>query len=83
MIFKTIENLTHRQVILRLNSGKTLFIEPGTPSESLPLEELSNNIMVDKLLDRRIIAMHTEEVNTPVAPSKTKKTKKSGSKGGK
>ncbi len=83
------ENLTDRQVILRLNSGNTLFIEPGKPSGYIPVEEVSNNTMVDKLLDRRIIAVHTvekvekvEKTDTPPTPAKNKKTK-SKSRGGK
>lgn len=91
MIFKTFENLTHRQVILRLNSGKTLFIPPGKLSDPLPVEEVSDNTTVDKLLDRRIIAMHPAKAKTPAianapvkanapkpsaAPAKPAKTKK-------
>ncbi len=80
----SIENLTDRQVILRLNSGKTLFIEPGKPSGYIPVEETDNNTMVEKLLGRRIIALHTveEKKKAPRTPAKTKKTK-SKSKGGK
>lgn len=77
------QNLTDRQVILRLNSGETLFIEPGKPSGYIPVEETRNNTMVDKLLDRHIIAVHTvEEPDAPRTPETTKKTK-SKSKGGK
>jgi hypothetical protein len=83
MISKTIENMTHRNVMLRLNSGNTLFIEPGKPSESIPVEEVSDNPMVDKLIERRIIAMHTVETKQSGAPAKSKTKTKSRSKGGK
>jgi len=83
MTHYSFQNLTDRQVILRLNSGETLFIEPGRSSAYIPVEEMRNNTMVDKLLDRRIIAVHTvEKTDTPGTPAKTKKIK-SRSKGGK
>jgi hypothetical protein len=53
------ENKTKRLVILRLNSGQTLFIDPGTFSREIEEKEVSNNTMVKKLLDRGVIAVHS------------------------
>jgi hypothetical protein len=53
------ENKTNRLVILRLNSGQTLFIDPGTSSGEIGDEEVSNNPIVKKLLDRGVIAVHS------------------------
>jgi hypothetical protein len=53
------ENKTKRLVILRLNSGQTVFIDPGTFSGEIGDEEKSNNPMVKKLLDRGVIAVHS------------------------
>lgn len=54
-----IENKTNRLVILRLNSGQTLFIDPGTFSGEIGDKEISNNTMVKKLVDRGVIAVHS------------------------
>ena len=53
-----IENKTKRLVILRLNSGQTPFIDPGTFSGEIGDEEITNNTMVKKLVDRGVIAVH-------------------------
>ncbi len=53
---KKIKNLTRRLVILRLNSGRSLFLAPGTPPGEIPGVELANNTMFEKLLERGIIA---------------------------
>ncbi|NIM15280.1 MAG: hypothetical protein GTO45_25215 [Candidatus Aminicenantes bacterium] len=53
------ENKTKRLVILSLNSGQTLFIDPGTFSREIGEKEVSNNTMVKKLLDRGVIAVHS------------------------
>ncbi len=53
------ENKTKRLVILRLNSGQTMFIDPGTFSGEIGDEEKSDNPMVKKLLDRGVIAVHS------------------------
>ena len=54
-----IENKTNRLVILRLTSGQTLFINPGTFPGEIGDEEISNNPMVKKLLDRGVITVHS------------------------
>lgn len=73
-----IENLTARMVILRLNSGQSLFIGPGAVSGEIPDVEVKNNPMLNKLRDRRVIAVHPVEKTT-----KKQKQTKSRSKGGK
>lgn len=59
------ENKTKRPVILRLNSGQTLFIDPGTFSREIEEKEVSNNTMVKKLLDRGVIAVHSYSGGKP------------------
>lgn len=68
MIYYMFENLTGRQVFIRLNSGQTLFIEPGGRSGNIPGDEISDNTMVDKLLGRHIIAVQ------PAAPGENSPT---------
>jgi hypothetical protein len=53
------ENKTKQLVILRLNSGQTLFIDPGTFPGEIGDEEISNNTMVKKLVDRGVIAVNS------------------------
>lgn len=57
-MFKKIQNLTKRLVMLRLNSGKTLFLDPGAISKEIPGVELENNTIVKKLQYRRVIDVH-------------------------
>ncbi|MCP5048732.1 MAG: hypothetical protein GY940_16295 [bacterium] len=87
-----IKNQSERLVILRLNSGKSLFLESGSLSGELAGEEVGNNRMVNKLTDRKIIEMREwlkKETHSPAArdvkevkelkdetPTATKKTKK-------
>jgi hypothetical protein len=52
-----IENITDRKVIVRLSSGETLHIAPRTTSEELNDVEVQN-AKVEKLLQRRVIALH-------------------------
>lgn len=54
---KYIRNNAERHVILRLNSGKSLFLETGTTSGVIPDEEVNNNRLVKKLQERRIITV--------------------------
>lgn len=54
---KYIRNNAERHVILRLNSGKNLFLETGTTSGLIPDEEVNNNRLVKKLEERRIITV--------------------------
>lgn len=68
-MFKKIENLTTRLVIIRLNSGQTLFIDPGITSGEIPDAELTNNSTIQKLLERRVIALHAvrrQQVKRPI-----------------
>jgi hypothetical protein len=57
MKMKTVENKSQRMVLLRLNSGNTLFIGSGMTLE-VPALELERNRLVEKLLERRIILVH-------------------------
>jgi len=65
----TIENLTSRLVSLRLNSGTTLHLPPGTNSSEIVDVEVQSNAEVQKLQDRRVIALHdtTKESSAPAA----------------
>ncbi len=93
-IFMKIENLTKRLVLLRLNSGRTLSLDPGTVSERIRDVELAENVMAEKLRDRQVIALHPSKGpgkgRTPgtekpgkVTTKKDKEQSKAGSKGGK
>jgi hypothetical protein len=66
----TIENLSGRLVSLRLNSGTTLHIPPGPTSPEIVDIEVQNNPEVQKLLDRRAIALHViaASTNAPEEP---------------
>jgi hypothetical protein len=52
-----IRNNTGREVILRLNSGRGLFIESGATSREIPDEEVNNNPMVINFQEQRIISV--------------------------
>lgn len=65
MMFKKIENLTKRLVIIGLNSGRTLFIDPKTTSAEIPKGELKDNSKVEKLLERGVILVHPVEKGKP------------------
>lgn len=70
----TIENLTNRPVLLRLNSGQTLHLTPRTTSGEILDVEVKSNTKVQKLAGRRVIALHeTEEKRPTRRPSKPKK----------
>jgi len=80
-----IKNQTGRLVILRLNSGKSLFLEPGALSGELPGEEVGNNPMVEKLRERQNIALYegkSKETQSPAAGDVTRVTGVSGVTGG-
>lgn len=62
---KKIKNMTRRLVILRLNSGRSLFLQPGATSGEIAEVELVNNRMFKKLLDRGIIAEPPGEKRRP------------------
>lgn len=53
-----IDNLTNRLVILRLNSGRTLYIDSKSISGEIQEAELRNNRKFNKLRERRVIAVH-------------------------
>jgi hypothetical protein len=95
---KKVQNLTNRQVILRLNSGKSLFIGPRAVSGEILEGLVSKNAKVDKLLKRGVIALQdvkaaekskskplqAQEEKVPVVAGKAETDEKSKkSKGGK
>jgi hypothetical protein len=52
-----IRNLTLRPVLMRLNSGASLHLSPGMTSEAIAEGEISRNEKVQKLQDKRVIAL--------------------------
>jgi hypothetical protein len=52
-----IENMTNRKVVVRLSSGETLHIPPRTTSDDLSDVEVQND-KIEKLVERRVIAVH-------------------------
>jgi hypothetical protein len=86
-MFTKIRNITKRLVLIRLNSGRTLFVGPGAVSGEIRDQELSDNTMVAKLRDRHVIALfpfstRKREATTAKVPG-NKTGKKSATKGGK
>lgn len=79
-MIKTIKNLTHRVVILRFNSGQTLYLGPRKTSGEVPGVELRNNKMIEKLRERGVVSLHSVSDTKPAAgkkkPGFTKKSKK-------
>ncbi len=54
-----IKNLTNRPVLLRLNSGATLHIAPHQISGDCMEVEVRNNQIIQKLLARQVLSIHT------------------------
>ncbi len=52
-----IQNLSNRPVLLRLNSGQTLHIDPRKTSEEVLDVEIERNAKASKLVARRVIAL--------------------------
>jgi len=69
-----IQNLSNRPVLLRLNSGQTLHIDPRKTSGEVMNVEVERNTKVDKLVARRIIALHKVDAKAR-APAGSKKKK--------
>ncbi len=69
-----IENLTNRPVLLRLNSGNTMHLAPCTTSTQILDVEVNNNSKVQKLQDRKVIALHPA-IKRPTAGRKKVKSK--------
>jgi hypothetical protein len=79
----TIENLTGRPVSLRLNSGTILHLQPRMITPEIVDVEIQSNAEMQKLLDRRVIALHEpaasaagEETATAAERSAGKPSKK-------
>lgn len=65
-----------RPVTLRLNSGETLIIKPGTTSKEISAVEVKDNPMINKLQNRLVIEVHEKEKRKrPRSGSKTKRKK--------
>ena len=71
-----IENLTKRPVMIRFNSGQTLYLGSLEASVEIPDIELKANIKVKKLQDRGVIALHTIAKRQPPKPTKEEKATK-------
>jgi hypothetical protein len=78
----TIENLSKKPVLLRLNSGKTLHLAPNKTSSELRDAEVRSNTKVQKLQDRYVIALHEVRKKgvPPDAPKKEKAESTEGTK---
>lgn len=74
-----IENLTNRPVLLRCNSGETLHIAPRAISADVLDVEVKDNLAVQKLKDRHIIALHEAE-GKPAKKEKAERTKEEKAK---
>ena len=73
MLFK-IENLTNnRPVLLRLNSGQTLHLDPRRTSGEVLAVEIQRNAKVEKLVARRVIALHKVEEKKKTEPTEGEK----------
>ena len=53
----TIENRSNRPVSIRLNTGQTRHIQPGGCLPGIMEVEVKHNTMIQKLVDRLIIAL--------------------------
>lgn len=78
-MFLKIENLTDRPVIFQLNSGQGLHLAPYGSSEEIQEVEVRENAKVQKLQERRVIALHQveeerEQKKDSTRSSKEKKT---------
>jgi hypothetical protein len=62
-----IRNLTLRPVLMRLNSGASLHLSPGMTSEAIAEGEISRNEKVQKLQDKRVIALIEVKGRVPKA----------------
>jgi hypothetical protein len=78
-----VKNLTKQVVLLRLKSGRTLFVDAGTASEEIEDVELKNNANIERLLERGIITLKGAEKEKPAAVKKTTKSNSKNTKGGK
>jgi hypothetical protein len=68
----TIRNKTNRPVMIRLNSGRTCYLNAGDTSGEIIDVEIAHNERLARLQGRNIIELH--EIKKPAAPAaKTKK----------
>lgn len=72
-----IENLTERPVLFLLSTGEELRLAPRETSSEFKELEVKNNPKIQKLMDRRVIALHEMrgQKKTP-APAKIEEKKK-------
>ncbi len=70
----TIENLTNRPVLLRLNSGMTLHLAPRATSSEIMDVEVNQNDKVEKLKGQHVIVLHPAGSTAEKSESTTGKT---------
>ena len=72
-----IENLTNRPVMLRFNSGQTIYLGPKVTSEEIMDLEVEDNRKVQTLQNRHIITIEKVEKKylKPTKKSKKRKSK--------
>jgi len=70
----SIENLTNRPVLLRLNSGQTLHLAPHSTSAEIIEVEVKGNSKVQRLQERHVISLQEVKKNEhiPVKPKEKK-----------
>jgi hypothetical protein len=73
-----IENLTNRPVLLRLNNGKTLHLEPLWVSPEISETHVTNNNKIEKLKNRKIITLHQAKMTSKKGAAKTETLVKQG-----
>lgn len=79
------KNCTNRPVLLRLNSGSTMHIAPNQVSGECTEGDVRNNPIIQKLLDRRVLSVHTvkSQKKQTESPKKVTTKKKTESAKGK
>jgi hypothetical protein len=70
-----IKNLSNRTVSIRCNSGETRHIPPRAVSSEIPEVELNNNLTVEKLKSRCVIALQEVEKKAGIKKEKAEKGK--------
>jgi hypothetical protein len=60
----TIQNTSPHRVVLRLNSGRTRHLPPGTEASRVPDAEVRGNAQVQRLRDRRAISVRRRVQST-------------------
>lgn len=53
----TIQNTSAHRIVLRLNSGRTRHLPPGTEASEVPDTEVRGNAHIQRLKDRRAVSV--------------------------